>query len=525
MLWNPINADVATQRVGEIVRAGAAPNTVVLALANALEGSSNIVGSRLADVASGNPGLVQPAEPGYVVRMLLEPTINDPVYLSATTPGRGTNVMPAAPNLTVLLGLCYEKNNVGGVWYASLLPATVNAMQNSPGAIDAFGRLRVSNPEVIFDSKMIVDNDPTHWDDQQTSGGGTSSTFNANQGSVTLAVSNLTAGTRVRQTYRRFTYQPGKSQLFAMTGILGAPAAGITRRIGSFDGSNGIFFESGPANVAVVIRTSTSGAPVDVRVPQSSWNYDKMDGAGPSGLTLDPSKTQIFMFDFQWLGVGRVRLGFDIEGSFQLVHEFNHANLDLLVYMSTPNGPLRYEISNSGAGGAASLLHICTGVISEGEFDTAGTVRTVSRNATPLVTTNTTDLFPLLAIRQKSGYEGSNVRPVEISGLSTTNANIELQLLLNPTLGGAVPTLTYNPVTGSVVEASNGALNTTTVSGGILLASAVVAAGGQIVLNSPSDYQLGVSIAGVRDFLVLAVRRLTGATETIYGTLSWREIF
>lgn len=523
MLWNPTNADIVIQYLGMIVRTGATPNTVILAQANTLGNSSNVVGVRLSDVAVGVSGFIAPIEPGLVVRLLMEPGINDPIYLSADTPGCGTIVEPVAPNFGVLLGICYEKNFVGGVWYASLLPISGASMtQISPGALDAFGRLRVSAPQAIFDSKLISDNDPFHWDDQQISGAGTTSVWNANQGSVTLAVSNLTSGVRARQTYRRFTYQPGKSQLYAMTGILGVPAPGITRRIGSFDGSNGIFFESGPTDVAVVIRSSTSGAPVDTRFPQASWNYDKMDGDGPSGLTLDPSKTQVFMMDLQWLGVGRVRFGFDISGTFILVHSADHANIDSLVYMSTPNGPLRYEISNDGAGAASNMLQICAGVIAEGEFDTTGTVRTVSRDATPLVTLNNTSLYPLLAIRLKAGYTGANVRPIALSGMSTSNANIELQLLLNPTIVGVA--LSYSGVTGSVVEADNTALNTTTVTGGTLLAAAVVSAGGEIDLESPSDLQLGVNIAGVRDYLVLAVRRLTGATETIYGTLSWREV-
>lgn len=522
-LWNPTNADAVTQPRGAIVRVGTTPNTVVLASSNNVQGSENIVGARLADVAPGVAGLVVPQIPGQTVRMLAEPDVGDPAYLSNTPAGYGTTEPPALP---FVLGVVYEKFFAAGVWYANLIPESImsaTTILNPPGATDAFGRFRVSGPTAIFDSKLIADNDPLHWDDQQTSGAGTSSTFNANQSSVTLAVSNLTAGTRVRQTYRRFTYQPGKSQLFSMTGILGAPATGITRRIGAFDASNGVFFESGPTNVAVVVRTRTSGAPVDNRVAQSDWNYDKMDGTGPSGLTLDPSKTQIFMIDFQWLGVGRVRFGFDIEGVFQLVHVFDHANLDLLVYMSTPNGPLRYEISNSGAGGAASVLQICAGVVSEGGVDTTGTVRTSSRNTTPLVTLNNDSLYPLVAIRVRSGYEGSNVRPSALSVICTSSANIEAQLLLNPTYAGGAPV--FAPISGSVVEADATALNTLTVSGGILLSGAVANAQTQLVVDAPSDFQLGVSIAGVRDVLVLAVRRLTGAAETFYGTLSWREVF
>lgn len=104
-------------------------------------------------------------------------------------------------------------------------PVTVGEVQDpittltSETRLDAFGRKRVSNPEVVFDSKQIVDNQPLYWDDQQTSGSGTSSTYNTNQSSTTISVSNLTAGVRIRQTFRRFNYQPGRGQTIFMTGV------------------------------------------------------------------------------------------------------------------------------------------------------------------------------------------------------------------------------------------------------------------------------------------------------------------
>ena len=104
---------------------------------------------------------------------------------------------------------------------------------------DSFGRLRISNAFTIFDSKQLVDGASLFFDDQQTSGAGTASAFQSNQSATKISVSNLTAGTRVRQTFRRFNYQPGKSQQILMTGVLGAGATGITRRIGAFDGYNG----------------------------------------------------------------------------------------------------------------------------------------------------------------------------------------------------------------------------------------------------------------------------------------------
>jgi len=191
--------------------------------------------------------------------------------------------------------------------------------------------------------------------------------------------------------------------------------------------------------------------------------------------------------------------------------------------MSTPNGPLRYEISNEGTGPVASLLQICAGVIAEGNLDVTGTVRAISRNTTPLITLNNDSLYPLLAIRLKAGYAGANVIPTSIGLTCTTNTNIEAQLLLNPTIVGVA--LSFAEVPGSVVEAANAAVNTSTVTGGTLLSGSVANASTALTIAQPSDYQLGVSITGILDVLVLAVRRLTGTTETFYGVLNWREVF
>jgi len=75
---------------------------------------------------------------------------------------------------------------------------------------DAFGRLRVSSPHTLIDSKQIFDNQPLYWDDSGVSGTGTTSTHSTLTAMTTMGVSLNTAGKRVRQTFQRFNYQPGK---------------------------------------------------------------------------------------------------------------------------------------------------------------------------------------------------------------------------------------------------------------------------------------------------------------------------
>jgi hypothetical protein len=136
----------------------------------------------------------------------------------------------------------------------------VNITAQDNATIDAFGRLRVSEPFTILDTKQLVDSLPLFYDDAQTSGAGTTSTYNANQASTTMAVSAATAGVRVRQSKLRGTYQPGKSLLILATFVLGTTPSGVTKRVGYFDEKNGLFLQAAGSTLSFVRRTFTSGA-------------------------------------------------------------------------------------------------------------------------------------------------------------------------------------------------------------------------------------------------------------------------
>ena len=198
---------------------------------------------------------------------------------------------------------------------------------NFPAAeFDAFNRLRISPPETLFDSKQIFDNQPLFWD-EATTGTGTSSVYSQDNARTRMSVSADTAGSVTRQTFMRFNYQPGKSQLVLMTGLLTAGGSGLTASMGLYDDDNGIFVESKDGTIQICRRTSTSGSAVDNAVTQANWSVDSFDGTGPSGKTLDPTKTQIFFIDLEWLGVGRVRCGWVIDGQIYVAHEFLNTNV------------------------------------------------------------------------------------------------------------------------------------------------------------------------------------------------------
>ena len=387
-------------------------------------------------------------------------------------------------------------------------------------SLDAFARQRVSNPATIFDVKLTNDNRPLVFDDSQVSGSGTTSVYSVNTSSVLLSVASSTAGRHIRQTFRRFNYQSGKSQLIILTGVIGVPTSGNSKKIGYFDDQNGLFFDSTGATVGVNVRTFTTGAAVDTRIAQSAWNLDKLDGTGGSGVTLDFSKTQIFFFDFEWLGVGSIRFGFFIDGMPIYCHVVQNANVLTEVYMTTPNLPIRYEIENDGTGAADSLKQICSTVISEGGAPNTGAPISINRANTAMQTGNNSDLHPLFAIRLASGFLSSTVQLNAFSIICTSSSAYEYFWLLDPTITGTA--LSFTALTNSSIEfdASRTSTSTVTAGTGTVINSGVGFQsnnGGTTAGFFSDEFALGSDISGTAQILVLAIRRVTGANERFYG--------
>jgi len=402
--------------------------------------------------------------------------------------------------------------------------------------LDAFGKLRVSNSETLFDSKIcfndpdIADNlecAPLFFDNAEVSGSGTSTTYNDKQSSQTISVGS-SAGRRVRQTRQRFNYQPGKSQYILLSYNLNGGSAFIRKREGIFDDDNGIFLELNGPELAIVTRSSASGSPVDTRVVQSRWNISKLDGSD-GGPTLDVTKTQILSIDYEWLGVGRSRIGFVIDGKTYLAHEFLNANNLDVVYMSTPNLPLRSEIENLGGGSASSMTRICSTVISEGGSQEIGVTRSISSNGTHVVCTSENTVYAILGMRLRSAYLGVSVKLIStLLQIQNASKNIEWFLLFNPTVDG---TFTFVAESQSAIEVARGAsANTVTggyrLSGGYLESGAVSSgANGSGIGELSNALRLGSLIDGTSDIIVLCARPIGGTSSVnVEGMINFREL-
>jgi hypothetical protein len=404
----------------------------------------------------------------------------------------------------------------------SNLKISVQEYGDTP-AIDAFARLRTSEPFTIFDSKQLHDKQPLFWDEEI--GGSATSTHSSTDADVEMTVTANANDYVIRQTKQRFNYQPGKSQLVFFT-FQSPQVSGVDCRMGLFDGiigtpktpNNGIFFE---CNGSLSWNIAKNGSIAET-VTQSNWNVDPLDGTGRSGITLDMTATLIGILDFEWLGVGRVRVGFVIDGLVYYCHYFNHANDSTFtsVYMSTPNLPVRYTIETDGTNGS-TLKHICSSVISEGGIEKTGILRTVDTGNTYLTTLNTGNSYALIGIRLKAAYNDVTIIPEGLSIFLGTNDSFKWELHLNPTVAG---TFTYNDLTNSAVQYAVGGNINTISANGIVIASG---GGSTSTRQSDSDLQtalrIGQAIDGTMDTLVLVIRPFS-TNLSAWAGLNFREL-
>ena len=117
----------------------------------------------------------------------------------------------------------------------------------------------------------------------------------------------------------------------------------------------------------------------EVRIPQSQFNIDKLDGTGPSGYNVDLSRMQMFYIDYSWYGAGFVRFGLrGTDGNIVYAHKFANNNVNNEAYMRSGNLPAHYETTtdaiktqiSSSIGATDTTINVAD----TSAFPTAGTL-------------------------------------------------------------------------------------------------------------------------------------------------------
>ena len=122
-------------------------------------------------------------------------------------------------------------------------------------------------------------------------------------------------------------------------------------------GLNGSYSVAGSSIVGSFSQIKAGASPTSTFIPSGSFNIDRLDGTGPSGMSLNPTKGNVYGIQYQYLGFGNA--GFEVEdpetGKFISFHMIKNANTRTTPVLKNPNTSCLATCSNIGGSDSKTL--------------------------------------------------------------------------------------------------------------------------------------------------------------------------
>lgn len=401
---------------------------------------------------------------------------------------------------------------------------------------DSFGKTKTSEETLVGEYMPKYNSLPTLVQTEITGGG--SELYLPNESSVRFQTGTADLDRVVRTTNKYHKYYPGTSQLAEFTVTLGDTGkAGVIRQWGYYDDRNGIIFSVNGTSFNIVMRSDTTGTVIDTVIPQSGFNVDKGDGTGISGLYMDPSKSNIYWLDLQYLGAGRVRIGaYSPNGQRVTFHQIENANSLSTIYMSTGSLPLRWEQFNEGIVASTSEMKVHNAAVytETANLNTDGPCfSTAAWGALPAPKTSLADgtFCSMVSIRPKALFNGKVNRNIIVPQYLLVNCDKPLQVSVyenvdNVVLNGANPE--WMSVHDNSIVEKNGNITFVDLGTDTSVFCTMVPAGTtRFDMRSSFSYfkeNLHLNADGTQPTYTIIFRALDGTAAVAGGGLTWQEL-
>lgn len=290
-------------------------------------------------------------------------------------------------------------------------------------------------------------------------------------------------------------------------------------RWGLFTDQDGFCFGQDSTGVFISTRISS----IETKVYQSSWNGDKLNGTGASGLTLNLAKGNQFQFTYIFaFGVVEFRVVMQNASNIEQVVTVHRYRLNNSPNMNDANLPIRAQVQNGATATALSLFVYSRSYAILGIPDFSRRITSERRLSVSVSTT----FLPLVSFRKKtvfpSGTTRANSVTVYIEGVDIlTDTDCIYQIRLASTLTGAsftTPVDTPSSETCLEADVSATAINTTT---GTLIYEGLAPAAKNATFLTSKDISL---VVPDNQIITLAVRSITG-TAVVTSVLRMRELW
>ena len=164
--------------------------------------------------------------------------------------------------------------------------------------------------------------------------------------------------------------------------------------------------------------TKVGALPNEEFISQASWNIDVCDGSGPSQITLDPLKSNVYEIKFQYLGYGDAIFSVESteESVFIPVHIIKNAGRTNYPIIRNPMLFMMWSVENSGIPSTTPILYgaSAAGFIC-GMKRYLGPKFAYSKNKTY----GTTGVIPIFTIKSARIFNGTaSTSPLRLGRLS-----------------------------------------------------------------------------------------------------------
>lgn len=386
---------------------------------------------------------------------------------------------------------------------------SVNGLLIGPNLQSAFGELLTTSNNPVIQLQFPYNINTDYVSSTLTASGTVTQTNSLAQISSGAAINS----SAILQSLQQVHYAAGQGCSAEFTAVYTTGVAGNTQTVGIGDTVDGFFFGYNGTAFGVLHRNNS----VDTWIPQSSWNVDKFDGTGVSGVTLIPTFGNVYKIQFQWLGFGVIN--FFIEhpstGEIALCHQISYSNANSVPSLANPNLPLSASSKNT-----TNNTNIVIGVGSMGAFVEGIISNIYIRNSVSATKTGLTTEVNVLTLRNNSTFVSKTNRTrITVDNISVLNQSTQegiFKFYLNATVGGTPSFTNINANTSVVAYDTAG----TTITGGRLLFAVHISAN-QSEFISLEPYKLNFYPG---DRLVVSATTL-GIALSVSVNLSWLERF
>lgn len=247
-------------------------------------------------------------------------------------------------------------------------------------------------------------------------------------GSIGLSTNTSNGSLSEIRTNQFYRLQLGKVSIIRQALLFSSSGTNNTTKFGLFDDNYGFYFKVSNSVFSVgFIDTMSSG--ITNEFSNSSFNYDKLDGSGPSGLILDLTKYNLYEIRVAWHGI--LNLQFFVNGN--LCHTFNIQNISTKPILQINKLPISVKLENTAVSTSTSVEYNSASILIQNGTNSVGNTFSISNSNKKSIKTE----YPLLSIRLKSTINTITNRLVivpKLLSLYNTKHRVKYRLVLNPTL-------------------------------------------------------------------------------------------